>query len=223
MAWLKDDYREPKQESNYLNLSAEGDYTIRILSEPIMGYEYWKTIEGKKKPIRKGIDEKINSEELEVDPKSGEFKLPVFFWAMKVYSWENDRVMVWVVKQAKIRKPLEAYARNKAWGDPANYDIVVTRTGLGFNDTDYQVVANPPIAPLDKDLKAKCDAISVNLDALFSGGDPFAQSKDKDATQTVVTANDTEDRNDDSAREDMRIKDEEEIDRSDLPPDGIPF
>jgi hypothetical protein len=151
-----------------------------------MGYEYWKTIDKKRTPVRKRLDEKIDTNDLEIDQKSGELELPKFFWAVKVYNWDEDKVQVWVVRQAKIRKPLEAYARNKKWGDPINYDVVVTRTGLGFNDTDYQVVANPPIEPLSKESQDKCDAVKVNLDALFSGGDPFTKSE-------VVTANnDTE-------------------------------
>lgn len=175
MSFLPEDYREPTGESKYLNLTEEGDYTIRILSEPIMGYEYWKTIDKKRVPIRKRLDEPINTEELEISPRTGEVEMPKFFWAMKVYNWDKDKVQVWEVKQAKIRKALEAYARNKKWGDPQNYDIVVTRTGLGFSDTDYAVVANPPIEPLDKALQAKCDNVSVNLNSLYDGEDPFVE------------------------------------------------
>ena len=191
MSFLPEDYVEPTGESNYLNLSAEGDYTIRILSAPIMGYEYWKTIDKKRTPIRKRLTEKIDTNELEVNSR-GELEIPKFFWAMKVYNWDKDRVQVWEVKQSKIRKPIETLSKNKKWGDPANYDIVVTRTGLGFNDTDYQVVANPPIEPLDKDLQAKCDTVVVNLEALFDGADPFTQQDTENAPQEVVESKKTE-------------------------------
>ena len=77
--WLPQDYKEPVT-SNYMNFE-EGSNLFRILGKfsdgtAIMGFEYWKTltVDGKPKrsPIRVKQDVVINSDEIELNPKTGQ-------------------------------------------------------------------------------------------------------------------------------------------------------
>lgn len=177
--FLPDGYKEPTA-SNYMRL-VDGDNTFRVLSSPIMGWEYWKVVVGDdgkevRKPVRKKQGEDLPQNELEINAE-GDLVMPKFFWALVVYNFGDQKIQILEITQKGIRQAIEALARNKKWGNPRDYNILITRTGTGF-DTEYMV--NPePKEPIDPEIVKKYEAMKINLEALYStpeypyGGDPF--------------------------------------------------
>jgi len=152
----------------------QGPNRLRILSEPIKGFEYWVTKttedgEEKRTPIRKRVNEKIPVGEIEMDN-------PVrAFLAFVVWNYEDKAVQILNITQRTIAEPIAAYKAQEAWGSPIGtkgYDLVITKTGEGRQNTSYSVIANPK-TPLDKRIIEKFEDMKINLEALYEGKDPF--------------------------------------------------
>jgi hypothetical protein len=162
--FLPNDYKEPTV-SNYFK-AAQGDNIVRILTKPILGYEYFIKEDGKPKPIRKRVDEPIVIGDVPAD------STVKFFWAMTIWNYDAKRIQIWEITQKSIREAITKLRANKSWGTPKDYDLTLNRTGEGF-DTEYLVMPNPK-APLEKHVQEKLDSTPVNLEALYDGGDPFS-------------------------------------------------
>ena len=173
MAFLKKGYKEP-DESNYMKLK-QGENRFRVLSDTITGMEYWKDVEDdqgkiKSTPVRKRQGEVINIKDLRVD-KDGSLEMPKHFWAFVVWNYDSEKVQILEITQTTIRRPMMKYYANKAWGDPREYDIVVSKEGEGLK-TEYTVMPSPK-SKIDEGIKRMAKDMNINLEALFSGGDPF--------------------------------------------------
>ncbi len=166
MAFFDKGYEVPNPESGYLKLEI-GANRFRILSKPIIGYEFWtEGDEGGRKPVRRKMDEVISPDELE------EGERPKHFWAMIVWNYEIEMVQILQLTQATIQRAIKAYVDNTKWGDPFGYDITITRKGEGL-ETSYQVTVDPK-EKLEKVIKEQMVVVEkINLDALYSGDDPF--------------------------------------------------
>ncbi len=159
MTFLPEHEKQP--EGNYFKLQ-DGENTFRVLSSAITGYQYWNN---DKKPIRlkeqpQGLPEDIRVE----NGKPGAVK---YFWAFAVYSYRAQKVQILEVTQASIQNAIRSLVANTKWGDPKGYDISITRTGMGM-DTEYSIMPNPH-TPFEASLPLP------NLEALYSGEDPFAK------------------------------------------------
>jgi len=181
MSWLPQDYKEPST-SNYMQFDM-GDNTFRILGEPIMGVEYWKTLDGKRKPVRVKPGVPVQIEELENDPNTGEMEIPKFFWAFPVYNFIIDKIQILEIKQKTIRQSMQSYITNPKWGEPIGYNFTVTKTKEG-GKTSYTVAVDPK-EELDKSIIDKYKAMNINLEALFLGDDPFAGKKMEASTGEI--------------------------------------
>lgn len=163
MNWIPEDYEAPKSaSSNYFKMQ-EGENRIRILSQPVFGWEDWKD----KKPVR------YHYVKGQAAPKPFDPKKPVkHFWAFIVFNYRDEQIQIMQITQATIRKSLDTLYRDKDWGAPIAYDIKINKTGEGV-DTEYTV--NPvPHKPID-DYIAKCfKERPINLEALFDNSDPFS-------------------------------------------------
>lgn len=157
--FLPEDYEPPKSSSSYLKLK-DGETKIRILSQPIFGWEDWKN----KKPIRFHMDNKP----MATDPKK-----PVkHFWAFIVYNYSDAEIQIMQVTQSTIRKALESFSKDEDWGNPFEYDIKINKAGEGI-ETEYTI--NPiPHKKISAEILEAFKAKPINLDALFEGTDPFA-------------------------------------------------
>lgn len=151
---------------------------LRILGSPVAGLVGWTH---DNKPLRArdaagfpagqrwrmGKDSK--GQEREERPKE--------FWAMPVWEYgeagSESGVKVWEVPQAGIRDALRALVPIK--GAPTGYDVVVQRSGKGF-DTKYSVTAldSSPIPTEALVAWQQVQAAGFDLEALFDGGDPFS-------------------------------------------------
>ena len=113
------------------------------------------------------MDEKITADQ---------FSASRHFWAMTVWNYDVERVQILQLHQKGLQKFILALSKDTDWGDPKGkngYDIVVTREGEGL-DTEYSVSPKPKKALPESVLDA-IKKVSVNLEALFEGDDPFAR------------------------------------------------
>lgn len=157
------DYKVPVT-SDYVKF-AEGDTTFRVLSSAIVGFEYFNT---DNKPVR---SEEMFDETPGIKPGTR----INHFWAFVVYNYEASRIQILEVTQKGIMTAMKALIDNPKWGSVFNYDITVTRKGTTMNDTEYTVMPNPA-TPLEESIKNQYEAKSINLEALYTGENPFSNA-----------------------------------------------
>jgi len=171
MSFLPKNYTLPTSNSggNYTKL-AQGKTTIRIIGDAITGWLGWIKEGGKASPHR--------SKE---QPPVGKFEERAkHFLAFPVYNFGTNSVQILEVTQRGIQDALKELYEDKNWGDPKKYDVVIKRDGEGL-ETSYSVM---PVMPTDLDddvittIKAKLP--TINIEALYEGGDPFAESTDEE-------------------------------------------
>ena len=167
MSFLPPDYKIPKSPSSYLKFD-DGLNSIRVLSSAIVGYEYFNT---ENKPVRS----REQFEEMPTDIKKDGKVKP--FWAFVV--WNNNHKMIQVLEltQKSIMVAVQSLVNNPKWGDPKRYDIAITKTGDGL-DTEYMTQGEPPIADPSPEILTAFSAKQVNLEALYTGQDPFTTKPD---------------------------------------------
>lgn len=172
MNFLDDKYEVPNKASNYMKFQ-DGENRFRFLSSPILGWEAWiDTPEGGRKPLRKKMDEKFTTDEVD-DPSQIKH-----FWAAVVWNYAEEKVQILEITQKGIQKTLRALAKDQDWGSPLEYDIVVTREGKELNTT-YQV--NPkPAKPVSDNVLAEYGRTPVDLTKLYTGEDPFSTEDEID-------------------------------------------
>ena len=161
MTFLPPDYQAPKSSNNYMKLQ-DGENKIRILSQPIFGWEDWV----ENKPIRYRFNQK--------PAKSHDPKKPIrHFWSFIVWNYLEERIQILNITQATIRSNIETLCKDNDWGDPYFYDIKIIRKGEG-TDTEYMV--NPlPHKPTAPRIVEAFSESPCNLEALFDNADPFSK------------------------------------------------
>lgn len=169
-AFLPPNYDVPKGNSNYMKFE-DGENRFRIMSSPILGWEYWnEDAQGKKTPIRKRMNEALNMAEIQEPDKVRHF------WAMVVYNYQDEKAQILEITQKGLQKSLRALASDEDWGSPVDkYDIVVTKEGKNL-ETKYSLQPKPAKAT-DKKVKDAIASTVINLEALYAGEDPFAINK----------------------------------------------
>lgn len=170
MSFLPENYTAPKPNSNYMKFQ-QGDNRFRVLSEhPIIGYEYWTP---DNKPIRSKEMPKEQPENMRIrDPKMHWMTNVKHFWAFVVWDYSDQKLKILQITQASIQNSLTGLFKDKDWGHPSTFDIVITKTGEKM-ETRYQVTPKPhaPLSPAQEAAKKQ----KVNLNALYESGDPFAE------------------------------------------------
>jgi hypothetical protein len=175
--FLPEGYETPEAESHYMELT-EGLNSIRILSRAVVGYEWWTEGEGgERRPARVRTEAEVPEEFRTTFDRRSRAR---HFWAFVVYNYDALAVQVLVVKQQTIMGAIEALIRNAKWGDPRDYDLLIekSRTGTRERDVEYSVMPEPK-APVDPGIVELAKQVSVDLEALYSGGDPFAGDEPK--------------------------------------------
>jgi hypothetical protein len=165
MNFLPQNYKSPVSSNNYLKMN-EGENRIRILSQPIMGWEDWLD----NKPVRYRLDAKPARP---VDPAK-----PIrYFWAFIIYNVTEDVIQIMHVTQNTIIKSIEALCNDADWGNPYHYDIKIKKSGKGM-ETQY-VTSPVPHRPVDEHVVDLFNAKPIYLDALFDCADPFSQGQEQ--------------------------------------------
>jgi len=176
MSFLPNDYQIPSSGGRYFKLQP-GENRLRILDSPAMGYEYWVVdASGKRSPVRRPMGHRFDREELE---GSADAQAPKHFWAMPVWSYRDNAVMVWEATQKSVIKAIRDYVADDDWSNPREYDFVVTRSGEGM-ETEYAVKPKKPTDLPEAAAAAWLDvrASGFDLRELFDGGDPFQASEE---------------------------------------------
>lgn len=159
--FLPKDYEAPISEGNYFKFK-KGENRFRVLSSAVVGWEYWTKAN---KPVRSKDaweDEPIDAK---VNEKTGQFQK--HFWAFVVYNYDAKKVQIMEITQKTIQEAIEAYVANTKWGHPTGYDLVINASGDGL-EREYTVIAEPHSPAPEADIS------QINLQALFSGSEPFA-------------------------------------------------
>lgn len=150
---------------NYLKIQDGETVKIRVLTNSIVGYEYFRvTSDGNSKPVRQ--QKPFNG----VPSDSKDWRKPKEFRAFVVYNYNTESVQIWEVTQQSIKKNLFELYKDADFGDPKWYDIKISRTGKDL-DTTYTIM------PLNKtpfeDTEILKQAWGIRLEALFDWDAPF--------------------------------------------------
>ena len=169
MTRLPTDYKMPENSgSNYLKIT-EDPQEFRVLASPVIGWEYFRADGDKVTPVR----QKEEFDDIPSDSKDG-WK-PKEFWAFPVWNHTIGKVQIMEITQASVKKEMLKYIQDEEnWGDPKKYDFRVSRTWKG-KETRYTLTALPK-SKFESEADEKWAfelAKPINLDALFSGDDPF--------------------------------------------------
>ncbi len=163
--FLPSTYEKIPTTSNYMRFQ-DGENNFRVLSSAVVGFEYWNT---QNKPVRSKDGWNLIPEDIKFDEDGG-FKIS-HFWAFAVYNYDERKIQILEITQKKVMKAIKALVDNPKWGNPQSYDICVTRTGKGF-ETDYVTMPSPH-SELNPEIEQLYKNLTINLEALFEGTDPF--------------------------------------------------
>lgn len=160
MDFLDDNYEAPAMGGHYAKLQ-DGSNKFRILAKPILGWVGWAN----GKPERFTFKSKP-------DRTFDQGKPARHFWAMIVWNYNENAVQILELTQSMIQKAIQDLSKSEDWGNPYEYDIIISKTGKEKN-TKYTVQPSKPKPLADEVKKAALDR-PIYLDAMFVGGDPFA-------------------------------------------------
>jgi len=170
MAFLSNIQPSPSGGSGNYYRFTQGENKFRIVGSSdttppglIQGMIGWgEDNEGNRKPFRWRMGEDAPREFAEK---------PREFFAFLVWNYEEACVQILELTQAGLKTELVTLAEDKEWGDPRKYDIAIIRNGEGI-ETSY-VMTPKPHKKLPAAAVAMVKATTVNLEALYDGGDPF--------------------------------------------------
>jgi len=180
---------EPSLTSDYLKIREGEKHRIRIMGtskDPSTFIQGWEAWDQDNKPHREPYElGKPCSKELkDIDRNAS----PKLFWMFTVFHVDEERAKVFAVTQRTIKDPILAYSKNPKWGDPRSYIIEIGRTGSGM-ETEYTVIAEPPIEPPDQKIIDIMNEAAIDLRVIFGDGNPFgalAAADDQEDIQQVV-------------------------------------
>jgi len=162
----------PKTIGSYMKFNKEGDFRFRVLSDYIVGWESWVD----KKPIRWEGDYENPPSPDDIDSKGGDPEKIKHFWAFIVWNYEDEAVQILEITQKTIMRSLIKYHQDEDWGDFKEYDIVVSRSGMLLEDTEYSTIPKPK-KPVASDIKEAYAKKPIDLTALYRGADPFVKEE----------------------------------------------
>lgn len=173
MSFLPTNYSVPSSSDKYYKFK-QGSNQFRIMSSPVLGYEYWVDNEGGRKPVRYHMNESLDMS-VGIDPETVKH-----FWAMVVWDYEAEKAKILEITQKGIQQSLTVLAKDSDWGSPVGndgYDILVTKSGDGL-ETKYETQPKPH-KKLPEGVEQFVKDLNINLEALFKGEDPFINETKK--------------------------------------------
>lgn len=148
----------------------QGETLLRVLSKPITGWLEWHD----KKPYRY---KPLNKPAAPQDPK-GKLKK---FWTFVAWDYERSDWFILEISQHTIINELAKMLPNLG-----AQDIKVIKGGVD-ESTRYMVFPCKPTMPSESVLSAQ-KSIVVNLEALYTGGDPLVDFKASTSRITPISA-----------------------------------
>ncbi len=171
--FLPADYEPPKSSSKYTKFEDGKTIRIRVLSSPILGWEYWEKTSKDAKPVRLPYNEesyKLAVKEANKNEKKDDKKVN-HFWIMKVWNYETKTIEVCEITQKTIHASIRNLTADSDFKNPLDYDLKITKKKENERTT-YEVAPWVP-KPITDEIKQESDEVVVNLRALFYGADPF--------------------------------------------------
>lgn len=160
-------YQPKETPSDYMKLE-EGENRIRILTSPIIGFEFWHEDSEGRHPVRiKNFIEALKDERASDGVKE--------FHAFIVWDYKAESVRLLNVTQKSIQRAIFSYASDEDWGSPTGYDILITRVGKGL-ETEYSVIAKPA-KPLEEAISEAFKAVKIVPEEYFASGHPISREK----------------------------------------------
>lgn len=179
MSFLPDDYKEPS--GNYMKFQDKENNTFRALGSAVVGFEYWNN---QNKPVRSKTGWQTLPEDIKIE-SNGKVSNITYFWAFPVWNYKENKIQILEINQKTVRGPINDLINNPKWGDPKEYDINVKKETVS-GKTNYTVTPDPK-TPLAPEIAQAYAQVSINLEALFTGGDPFAPVKADSTPAGVVS------------------------------------
>ncbi len=158
--FFPDGYETPVELSSFMKFE-DGDNTFRILSKPVMGWEYFTT-ENKPKRSRNAYEEVPNDIKA---GKDGKPTKPKHFWSFLVWNYKLEAVQSLELTQTSVMKAMKALIENSKWGSPLKYDITINRTGKELL-TKYSVVPNPH-SEITEEMSEALKNTDIDLESVF--------------------------------------------------------
>ncbi len=174
-SFLPENYEVPKTIGGGYMKFQQGDNKFRVMSAVTMGWEYWTE---DKKPKR--FKEMLKTVPLDADLTRGWPQK--HFWAFIVWNFQTKQIEILQITQATIQTALTSLIHNDDWGDPRHYSITVNKTGEKM-ETKYQVLPSPA-KPVPEEIVNAYAEKYINMEALFTGGNPF-DAADENKTKVV--------------------------------------
>lgn len=150
-------------ESSYMKLE-KGVNQFRVISKPVTGWIDWVDDGDKRKPMRTPLSDG----EPEV---SNDDNKPKKFVTFAVIDKKDGLVKILELTQQSVIKAIRALTNHADWGQPFSYDLNIEKSGDGLK-TKYAVQPSPK-KPLSKDMIQAAGEKPCNLEALFSGENPW--------------------------------------------------
>lgn len=160
MTFLPTNYDVPSSSDKYFKFKS-GDNRFRILSKPVIGWEYWTN---ESKPVRLKDLPETTPTNIKLD-KFGAPTATKHFWSMIVWNYEAKRIQELSITQMTIQRAITDLANDPDWGSPLKYDLKVKKTGENLK-TEYFVVTAPK-SEISDEVKAALESSDINLDSVF--------------------------------------------------------
>ena len=173
MSFLPKNYEIPV-DSNWMKFE-EGENRFRVLNAAIVGTEYWTEEGDKRLPVRVKPEVSVQLSKVAMNTFTGEPDIK-HFWMFPVWNYKAKKIQILELTQKTIMKEIRGLSANKKWGDPQEYDIVVTK-GKDGGKTVYSTIPDPK-EELTPDIVETAAKTYVNMDAIWKGGDPFKEDVD---------------------------------------------
>lgn len=178
-SWLPKDYKVPTGSTGYMKFQT-GENIFRILSAPVIGWEWWTKdiIDGKESKTPHRV---ITRDEVPIVAWDDTKNLPIHFWAFIVFNYHYEKkdekwigkIQILEVKQKMVMNGITALTKSTGWGSPLLYDISVTKTGE-MKESKYSVIPIPP-KPVEDEILEKYEDTPIDLQKLFTGEDPYGK------------------------------------------------
>jgi hypothetical protein len=90
------------------------------------------------------------------------------------WNFDSKAIEILEITQTTIQTAMEELINSEEWGDPLGYSITVNRKGESL-ETEYSVVPSPA-QPTPEGILEAYKAKPINLEALFTDGNPFEEA-----------------------------------------------
>lgn len=173
------DYTPPTSGSNnYLRFNKNWKYYFRILSAPLIGYEYFSKWPNDQKPKPIRTKEKVADQDLHFPTtnKFNEVDYSKEFFAFKVFAYDDNTRKTGSIKilettTSSVKFQIRSFMINPDLPSADNYDMVLERTGEG-KQVKY-ILSRLDSSEKTVELMEAEAKTPVNLEALFYNKDPF--------------------------------------------------